>query len=68
MKIVTDDASRVDLTSMLDELVAEGALRMLLAGLSRPRLLITSNVAATWWTRRGIAWWCATGKRRNGPW
>jgi hypothetical protein len=33
LKIVTDDADRVDLTSMLDELVAEGALRMLLAGL-----------------------------------
>ena len=33
LKIVTDGADRVDLTSMLDELVAEGALRMLLAGL-----------------------------------
>ena len=33
MKIVTDDADRDDLASMLDELVAEGAQRMLLAGL-----------------------------------
>ena len=33
MKIVTNDADRVDLTLMLDELVAEGALRMLMAGL-----------------------------------
>ena len=33
LKIVTDDADRVDLTLMLDELVAEGALRMLMAGL-----------------------------------
>jgi len=33
LKIVTDDADRDDLTLMLDELVAEGALRMLMAGL-----------------------------------
>ena len=33
MKIVTDDADRDDLSSSLDELVAEGALRMLIAGL-----------------------------------
>jgi transposase-like protein len=33
LKIVTDDAQRDDLTSSLDELVAEGARRMLIAGL-----------------------------------
>ena len=33
LKIVTDDADRDDLSSSLDELVAEGALRMLIAGL-----------------------------------
>ena len=33
LKIVTDDAERDDLVSPLDELVAEGARRMLMAGL-----------------------------------
>lgn len=33
LKIVTDDADRDDLSSPLDELVAEGARRMLMAGL-----------------------------------
>jgi transposase-like protein len=33
LKIVTDDADRDDLASTLDDLVAEGALRMLIAGL-----------------------------------
>ena len=33
LKMVTDEVDRVDLTLMLDELVAEGALRMLMAGL-----------------------------------
>jgi transposase-like protein len=33
LKIVTDDAERDDLASSLDELVAEGARRMLIAGL-----------------------------------
>lgn len=33
LKIVTDDAERDDLGGMLDELVAEGALRMLITGL-----------------------------------
>jgi putative transposase len=33
LKIVTNDADRDDLMLMLDELVAEGALRMLMAGL-----------------------------------
>jgi len=33
LKIVTDDADRDDLAGMLDELVCEGALRMLMAGL-----------------------------------
>lgn len=33
LKIVTDDAERDDLSSSLDELVAEGARRMLIAGL-----------------------------------
>jgi len=33
LKIVADDAQRDDLTSSLDELVAEGARRMLIAGL-----------------------------------
>ena len=33
LKIVTDDADRDDLTSSLDELVCEGARRMLIAGL-----------------------------------
>lgn len=33
LKIVIDDVDRDDLTSMLDELVAAGALRMLMAGL-----------------------------------
>lgn len=33
LKIVVDDAERDDLTSSLDELVAEGARRMLMAGL-----------------------------------
>jgi transposase-like protein len=33
LKIVTDDADRDDLASLLDELVAEGAQRMLMAGL-----------------------------------
>ena len=33
LKIVTDDAGRDDLASMLDELVTEGARRMLVAGL-----------------------------------
>ncbi len=33
LKIVTDDAERDDLGGMLDELVAEGAQRMLMAGL-----------------------------------
>jgi hypothetical protein len=34
LKIVTDEVDRVDLVAMLDELVAEGALRMLMAGLN----------------------------------
>jgi len=33
LKIVIDEAERDDLTSSLDELVAEGARRMLMAGL-----------------------------------
>lgn len=33
LKIVTDDAGRDDLAATLDDLVAEGALRMLMAGL-----------------------------------
>ena len=33
MKIVTDDADRDDLASTLDDLVVEGARRMLMAGL-----------------------------------
>jgi len=33
LKIVPDDADRDDLSATLDELVAEGARRMLIAGL-----------------------------------
>jgi hypothetical protein len=41
LKIVTDDAERDDLATSLDELVAEGPLRMLMAR----RLLINSVLA-----------------------
>ncbi len=67
LKIVTDDADRDDLAASLDELVAEGALRTLMAGLITGSLA-TLHATPGWLTRPGIVSWCVTGGLRSGAW
>jgi hypothetical protein len=67
LKVDADDTDRDDLAGSLDELVAAGALRMLMAGLEievadyieRHQQLVDEAVGV---------WWCATGELRSGPW
>jgi putative transposase len=58
LKIVADEAAREDLAASLDEIVREGARRMLAAALE-------DEVAAYIATHAGSGtsggWWCATG-------
>ena len=67
LKIVTDGSDR-ESVSVLDELVVEGARRMLAAALERLRSPITSTGTSLRPTRRVIGWWYGTAKRRNGRW
>ena len=67
LKIVTDVADRDDLRRMLDDLVSEGARRMLMAG-SKRRSPLTSSPVRSWSMSEGIGWWYATAELGSGRW
>ena len=65
LRVVTDESTREDSPSMLDEIVREGARRMLAAALEAE---IDGYIEAHADERDGRAdgWWCATGTPSRG--
>ncbi len=67
LKIVTGDAERDNLTSSLDELVAEGACRMLIAGLETEVADYIARHEALI-DEAGLVWSCVTAGQMNARW
>ena len=67
LKIVTGVADRDDLRRMLDDLVSEGARRMLMAGLER-RSPLTSSPVRSWSMSEGIGLVVRNGRAGERRW
>jgi putative transposase len=65
LKVVADESSRAELAASLDEIVREGARRMLAAALEAEVEAYLAAFAGEW-TRMGGGWWCATVMRDRG--
>ena len=67
LRVHVDEAASVELSNGLDELVAEGARRMLAAALEAE---VDGYISPdpTRSTRTGIAWSCATGTPMPARW
>jgi hypothetical protein len=66
LRVVTDDEGRAEMRAALDEIVLDGARRMLAAALEAE---VDAYVAALVEHRdvRGHGWWCATAALNRAP-
>ena len=60
-------AARSAASSVIDEIVREGARRMLAEALRVEVDVYIAQFADVVVTRRGIGWWCATAATSRGP-
>ena len=66
LKVVADEAAREDLAASLDEIVREGARRMLAAALEDEVAAYIAAHAGRAGRARAGGWWCATGTPGRG--